>query len=264
MHRPMKPILTLLALIVGATLMALAHGNYVGYSGAPGSSGTCASSCHGSGTGSISFSGVPSSYLPGTIYRIVVRHNGGSTIVNYNASTRVGTGSAVAGSFTAVTNAAVYTTGSETGVHSATTGIDSSVFQWTAPAAGTGSVSFYLAGLQGSKSGSNSSQILTSAEASATGAEPETPPATMALLTNYPNPFNPATMIGFVVPIRGRYSLRVYDLAGQVIETLYDNEANPGVSYEFSFSGSGLSSGVYFAVVQSGSFRMVRKLLLAK
>lgn len=254
-----------LAILMTAGVSAgLAHGTYTGYSGAPGSSGTCASSCHGSGTGSIVFSGVPAKYLPGTMYRIVVTHTSGSTIVNYNASTRIGTGSNVAGSFTGVTNASVYTAGGETGVHSAATSIDSAVFQWTAPAAGTGAVNFFLGGIQGSKSGANSSLTLTADEASTAGVAQETTPVSMTMLRNYPNPFNPSTTIEFTVPAAGRATLRIYNMVGQDMAMLYDNEARPGVTYTVPFSGIGLSSGVYLAVLETESQRMTRKILLSK
>jgi hypothetical protein len=260
--------LTIVAMIVIALTLIVsagfAHGVYTGYSGAPGSSGTCASTCHGSGTGSITFSGVPATYVPGTIYRIVVKHTAGATIVNYNASTRIGAGSTVAGGFAGVTNASVYTAGGETGVHSSATGIDSAVFQWTAPAAGAGTVKFFLGGIQGSKSGANSSIAITSNEASTAGVELETTPMGIAMVRNYPNPFNPSTTIEFTVPATGRATLRVYNLVGQEMAKLYDSEAGPGVTYAVPFSGVGLSSGVYLAVLESGARQTTRKILLAK
>jgi hypothetical protein len=259
----MIPAFLVIELTVGLP-SGFAHGTYTGYSGAPGSSGSCASSCHGSGTGTIALSGVPADYVPGSVYRIVVRHTAGSTIVNYNASTRVGAGSTVAGSFTGVTNASVYTAGGETGVHSAVTGIDSAVFQWTAPAKGTGAVKFFLAGIQGSKSGANSSVTITSNETSTSAVEPASQPLSIVMLRNYPNPFNPATTVEFTVSARGRATVRVYNLVGQELAMLYDNEAVPGVTYAVPFSGYGLSTGVYLAVLETATQRMTRKILFAQ
>jgi hypothetical protein len=258
-----RTIPALLALLIPA-MAAFSHGNYTGYSGASGSSGKCASACHGSGTGSIIFSGVPSNYVPGSVYRIVVKHTAGSSIVNFNASTRIGTSSSVAGSFTAVTNAAVYSGGSETGVHSPTTLIDSAVFQWTAPVSGTGQVKFHVAGIQGSKSGANSAVTLTANEAATSGVRNEAAPQTIAAVRNYPNPFNPSTTIEFTVPGRGRAVLRLYNVAGQEVSRLFDGDASPGITYAIPFSGAGLSSGVYLTVLETGAERVTRKIVLAK
>jgi hypothetical protein len=258
--RIMATILGLMAL----TLTAYSHGGYTGYSGATGSSGKCASACHGSGTGSITLSGVPANYVPGTIYRIVVKHTAGSSIVNFNASTRIGSGSVIAGSFTAVTNAQVYSGGSETGVHSPNTSIDSAVFQWTAPSGGTGQVKFFVAGIQGSKNGANSAVTLTSNEAATSGIDGAAAPLAVAMVRNYPNPFNPATTIEFTVPAKGRAMLRVFNLVGQEVAQLFDNDAEPGVTYAVPFSGIGLSSGIYLTVLETGAQRITRKIVLAK
>jgi hypothetical protein len=73
------------------------------------------------------------------------------------------------------------------------------------------------------------------------------------LFQNYPNPFNPTTKIKFEVPLSkgglmGIVSMRVYDILGKEIETLVNEKLQPG-TYEVSFDGSNLNSGVYFCTL---------------
>jgi hypothetical protein len=156
---------TVIVLIAAASL-CFASANYTGYSGAPGTTGTCAGLCHGSGGGTITVSGFPTTYTPGQDYLVTVAHNGGSSIENFNASVRVGTGPANAGTVTAGTNTAVYSVSGETnGVHFGTPGQASGTFTWTAPAPGVGSVTLYLAGHQGATQGGPNTEIMLTAEA---------------------------------------------------------------------------------------------------
>jgi hypothetical protein len=62
---------------------------------------------------------------------------------------------------------------------------------------------------------------------------------------NYPNPFNPSTKISWQSPIGSHQTLKVYDMLGREVATLVD-EYKPAGNYEVEFSGSILSSGVYF------------------
>ena len=70
-------------------------------------------------------------------------------------------------------------------------------------------------------------------------------PATFQLLQNYPNPFNPTTKISFQIPEPGFVSLKVFDVLGNNIMTLV-NEEKPAGKYEFNFNSSGIPSGIYF------------------
>jgi len=157
-----------LAIVCCATI-SFAHNSYTGgYSGAPGRS-TCASSCHGGTGGTLVVTGFPSTYQPLQVYTITVRHNGGSRIVNFNATTRIGSTTTVAGTFTAGLNSILYT-GADGGVYASPHSIDSAIFQWTAPAAGAGTVNFYAAAFQGTTSSANgqSSRVTLSASESIT------------------------------------------------------------------------------------------------
>jgi hypothetical protein len=84
-----------------------------------------------------------------------------------------------------------------------------------------------------------------------------------ALSQNFPNPFNPATMISYSIPSGGRVSLKVYDVLGKEVATLFDGVRPPG-SYSARFDGTGLSSGVYLYRLQSGGLVETRKLVIVR
>lgn len=88
-------------------------------------------------------------------------------------------------------------------------------------------------------------------------------PENFYLFHNYPNPFNPSTVIRYQIPEAGLVSLKVYDLLGREVASLVD-EIKPAGSYEVKFDASELSSGVYFYRLQSGDFISARKLILIK
>jgi hypothetical protein len=89
-------------------------------------------------------------------------------------------------------------------------------------------------------------------------------PATIRLLPNYPNPFNPSTQITFIVAGREFTALKVYDVLGKEVATLFAGVAEPGKTYSVRFDASHCASGVYFSVLQSGAQRMVNKMMLVK
>ena len=243
-----KKIISIGALItiLAISIIALAYQHYVGYSGAPGSQGTCASTCHGSTGGTIQIAGFPSEYVPDSTYTITISHNGGSTITNFNGSCRIGSGQQNAGVISAGTNTVVYNVSAETnGIHFSSNYHSSGTFNWTAPSTGTGLVKLYIAGQQGSKSGPNTALVLTSNE-NVTGLHGTNgnTPTQFTLSQNYPNPFNPETIIEYSVPQQGHLKLEVFDIAGQKVETLFDGFQETGY-YTIAWNASDYSSGVY-------------------
>lgn len=84
-----------------------------------------------------------------------------------------------------------------------------------------------------------------------------------ALGQNYPNPFNPMTAIRFQVPVRGHVTLRVYNVRGEVVRTVVDEEMIAGV-FERSFDATGLASGTYFYRLAAPSVNETRKMQLLK
>ncbi len=98
-------------------------------------------------------------------------------------------------------------------------------------------------------------------------------PDRLTLEQNYPNPFNPATKIKFTIPSHGgqamagnenvRSLLIVYDILGNEIITLVDENKSPGV-YEVEFNAADLPSGIYFYKLTSGAYVDVKKMTLIK
>lgn len=83
------------------------------------------------------------------------------------------------------------------------------------------------------------------------------------LSQNYPNPFNPSTTIKFQIPKDGFVSLKVYDILGNEITTLV-NEEKPKGRYEVNFNSASLASGVYIYKIQAGTFVNSKKMILLK
>jgi hypothetical protein len=90
-----------------------------------------------------------------------------------------------------------------------------------------------------------------------------TAPKEYELSQNYPNPFNPVTNINYSVPVQGKVKLSVYNSMGQLVDVLV-NEVQASGSYNVSFNGSNLSSGVYLYRIESGSFAVTKKMILVK
>ena len=88
-------------------------------------------------------------------------------------------------------------------------------------------------------------------------------PDKYALHQNYPNPFNPSTKIKFDIPDNGAVKLKVYDVIGNEVAILVNTNLLAG-TYEYSFDGSILSSGVYFYSLETGDFKETKRMLLIK
>jgi hypothetical protein len=78
-------------------------------------------------------------------------------------------------------------------------------------------------------------------------------PNSLSLYQNYPNPFNPITKIKYQLSEVGFVSIKIYDVLGNEIATLV-NEEKPAGKYEVKFNGAGLSSGIYFYRIKAGSY----------
>jgi len=84
---------------------------------------------------------------------------------------------------------------------------------------------------------------------------------------NFPNPFNPSTKIKYQIPESGFVSLKVYDVLGNEVATLVNEEKEPGI-HTVQFSTSSIkhlpSSGIYFYTLTAGSFTQTRKMILLR
>ncbi len=93
-------------------------------------------------------------------------------------------------------------------------------------------------------------------------------PSAFALHNNYPNPFNPATIISFSLPVSSKISVEVYDMLGQRI-SLVNNETFEAGVHKVSFDGEGFASGIYFYSIKAegadgSEFSSVKKMMLLK
>ena len=96
-------------------------------------------------------------------------------------------------------------------------------------------------------------------------------PKDYTLFQNYPNPFNPSTVIRYGIPTDvgnglspfRNVSLKIYDILGNEVATLVNEQQSPGY-YEPTWNAKNMSSGIYFYVLQAGSFTESRKLILLK
>jgi hypothetical protein len=84
-----------------------------------------------------------------------------------------------------------------------------------------------------------------------------------SLSQNFPNPFNPVTVISYQLPQSGMITLKVYDILGREVASLVD-EYQPEGRYEVEFDAEGLSSGVYLYRIKAGSFMETRKMILLR
>lgn len=88
-------------------------------------------------------------------------------------------------------------------------------------------------------------------------------PSSFCLFPCHPNPFNPSTVIGFVLPKATHVNLIVYDLQGRAVCELVDGIRHAGV-HEVTWEASDRASGIYFYQIEAGGFNAVRKMVLVK
>lgn len=88
-------------------------------------------------------------------------------------------------------------------------------------------------------------------------------PDEFALENNYPNPFNPSTVIGYQLPDNSRVQVEVFDVLGKKVATLVNTRQQAG-TYEVNFDASNLSSGVYIYRIQAGEFSQTKQMVLIK
>jgi hypothetical protein len=90
------------------------------------------------------------------------------------------------------------------------------------------------------------------------------PSAGYDLEQNFPNPFNPSTVIRFSIPERVKVTLKVMNLLGEEVKRLIDGEYYESGTYDVDFLEQGLPSGTYIYRLEAGNFVKSRKMVLAK
>jgi len=88
-------------------------------------------------------------------------------------------------------------------------------------------------------------------------------PKTFGLEQNFPNPFNPATVIRYQLPVGGWVTLKMYDVLGREVKTLVDGYRQAGY-YQAELDASNMASGVYLYRMTSGTYSEVRKCVVMK
>jgi hypothetical protein len=83
------------------------------------------------------------------------------------------------------------------------------------------------------------------------------------LSQNYPNPFNPVTQITFDLPKKGFVSLKVYDIRGSEVQTIYNRTLDAG-KYVETFDALNLPSGIYFYKIVTEGLIETKKMILVK
>jgi len=89
-------------------------------------------------------------------------------------------------------------------------------------------------------------------------------PKKLTLAQNYPNPFNPSTTIEFTVPQASFVTMKVYNVLGQEVLTLFKGDAEAGKINTARFDASNLPGGVYFYRLRAGQFVETKKLVVLK
>lgn len=88
-------------------------------------------------------------------------------------------------------------------------------------------------------------------------------PTNYALNQNYPNPFNPSTKISFDLPKAGAWTLTVFNIQGQVVDS-YSGVADKAGSYDVTFHGENRSSGMYLYKLVAGEYSSTKKMVMIK
>lgn len=257
--------------------------------GAPGEN--LCSGCHNtyaenSGDGTLSISGLPTSYDPLSTYTVTVTiSDPGESSWGFEAAVK-DTSNAQAGVLTitdatntvsGVSNGITYVKQTGTGSYAGTAnGPVSWNFSWTAPAAGTGKVIFYVSGIAANDNGSASGdygyhishEVPEKATSVSDNADGSTGPDLFVLHQNYPNPFNLATSISYSLQKAGFVNLTIYNVLGQKVRTLID-QTQPAGNYSVHWDskdqkGRVVPGGVYFYILKAGDFSSSRKMVLLK
>lgn len=257
----MSRFVSLLIVTLVCTASLFASPNNRGYSGAPGSLGRCASSCHGLNNGTVQITGFPTEYVPDSTYLVTIAALTGSPIKNFNGSVRAGTGSTNAGLLAAGQSTVTYNVAQETnGIRLSAIDQTSATFNWRAPAAGTGTVRLYVAAHQGNRNqGPNTNLTIVANEIVAL--QPPGQPSN-------PIPANGATDVPTQMLLRwnaaaGATSYEVYlgneesisSIGNSITLWLNSPDLIPGETYLWrvdAINGAGVTTGELWSFITEG------------
>jgi hypothetical protein len=127
-----------------------------------------------------------------------------------------------------------------------------------------GQTTYYWRVRAGNESGySDWSEALAFTTEMTTSVEGKEQPREFSLGQNYPNPFNPSTTISYELPENSNVQLTVFDMLGQRVATLVNEQQSAG-QHEVNFDASRLSSGIYIYRITAGEFSQTRQMVLIK
>lgn len=111
--------------------------------------------------------------------------------------------------------------------------------------------------------------LLIAPDASADDADADAAPGQFDVFQNYPNPFNPTTTITFMVQKPGHVRLRIYNVIGQLVRELVDEEMDAGVVHHVVWDGTdrkgiSVASGMYFYRLEQGHFAKTNRMILVR
>lgn len=89
-------------------------------------------------------------------------------------------------------------------------------------------------------------------------------PTRFTLEQNFPNPFNPSTVIAFTVPEDGHVTLKVFNVIGEEVAMLVNETLRAGIPHRATFDASKFASGTYFAELRFGGQRLLKRMVLLK
>jgi len=276
-------LITMLALTCATSALAFSSGPPDGRTGAPGET-TC-TDCHtsfplNSGLGGITVAGVPAAWQPLTIYDLVVTvDDPDAQRWGFEFTVLDGAGNSTGTLALLDANAQLSTAGNRTyakhtsvGTQLGTTGSGSWTVRWTAPVAGAGDISVYVAGNGANGNFANSGDRIYTAGATWTESSVSAAglplAAAVVLQTAYPNPFNPRTSIAYDLARNTRVRLEIFALDGSLVRRLVDRSEAAGlhtVSWDGTDErGQGAPSGVYLYRILADGVVVERRMTLLK
>ena len=136
-------------------------------------------------------------------------------------------------------------------------------YRWTVPNITTENarIRIYMDNMQGDYEDASGDLIITDTQTSIKIQEKN--PSAFTLHPNYPNPFNPTTIINYELPNTTNIDLSVYNLLGQQIVTLVSGQQTAGY-HSIQWDASNLSAGAYFIKLQANDFVQIKKSVLLK
>lgn len=237
-----------------------------GRTGSPGDNQTCFSGCHGNSPGngigtevtSVDFDIPSGGYVPGTTYNISVAMTGGGSSFGFSLSAQnssgTNLGTLIAGSDTQLNGSGNYITQTS----NAGSGSKTWNFQWTAPASGSGLVTFYAASIFGDGMAGNNGDYLVLAENAANEASGVgISEAELAALSVYPN------------PVIDEINIAAKDVDEEIMVTLFNIEGKKVIEQSFEpgditidVASKSLNTGVYFLQLELNGNFTTKKLLV--